>query len=135
MSEIRKLRGEDTEVLETKEPVMPSRKVVKTSKTDFALVDPQDFDLGSFAGMKPYNEIDPLPEPVIKTNRRGIRYLSKPGEPRFYFHGNELIKIYRGLSKKRMLFWTFRPLNNNGERNHLHIKIRNHLKKLGIPGA
>jgi hypothetical protein len=129
--ELRKLKDE-TDAIEPvrAEPVLPTSRIVRTVTGQQAQIDPEGFDFSTLDDLKPYRDGEVLPEPVIKTNKKGITFLKKPGEPRFFMQGNELIKVYRGLNgKKRKLFWVCNPTKP------LHKRIRKYLQKKGIPGA
>lgn len=109
---------------------MPQTKIVKTSNGQNAEIDPEAYDLSTLDNFAPYKEGEPLPSPVIKTNRKGIRYVSKEAEPKFLFRGNEFIKVQRGLGgKKTSLFWTYK------DDKPLHRRIRAYLRKKNFPGA
>ena len=130
--ELRKLKDDNEAPLSDAPaiPVMPKTRIVRTSSGSVATVDPEGYDLRSLDSIKPFKEGEPLPKADISTNRKGIRFVKKYGDPRFYFQGNELIKIYRGLGgTKKVLFWSYR------EKKPLHRQIRSRLKQLGIPGA
>lgn len=114
---------------------IPKTKVLKTS-SGYAEVMQRSEDLSYLDQFKAYIPGEPLPEPIIKKNSKGIRYVHKNGEPRFYFRGNEMVKVYRGLGgKKTQLFWTFKGNDKNPEIAKEHQRIRNYLRAKGIPGA
>ena len=141
MGRPRKLRPEEVEgntavaqieapVINEIEPHLPTQKFVKTSSGQEAGIDPDSYDLSTLDGFTPYKEGEPLPSALIKTNRRGIRYIAKQAEPRFMFRGNEFIKLQRGLGgKKTSLFWTYK------ESKPLHRRIRAYLRNKNFPGA
>lgn len=111
-------------------PELPKQKIVRTVEGSQAEIDPESYDLSSLDNFKPFNPSEKLPSPVIKKNAKGISYLNKPGEPRFYFNGDEFIKVYRGLGgKKTVLFWTYNA------KKALHRRIRNYFKQKGFPGS
>lgn len=111
-------------------PELPKQRVVRTTEGSQAEIDPESYDLTSLDNFKPYIDGEKLPEPLIKKNTKGISYLNKPGDPRFYFNGDEFIKVYRGLAgKKTVLFWRY-----NGKKA-LHRRIRNFFRQKGFPGA
>lgn len=137
--EQRKLREEsDTDVIEkeTELAQMPRPKIIRTTDGSQVQVEPEGFDFKLLDTFLPYHEGDELPPAVIKTNKKGIRFLQKRGDPRFFFQGNEFIQVYRGLGgKKQRLFWMYRDKLPTGQPNTLHRRIRQMLRKKGIPGA
>lgn len=138
---MRKLRDESTNaVLEKpKELEIPNEKLFRNSKAENELT----FDFSTLDHFLPYRKDEDLSPPIIKKNSKGIHYLLTAGEPRFYFQGNEFIKVYRGLGgKKTVLFWTYKgdsPHEIKSEISNdirpLHRRMRAYLRKRGIPGA
>lgn len=115
--------------VQTMEPILPRSRIVKTNN-GHGVVDETGFDFKTLDGMKPYREGEKLPDPDIKVNRKGARYIRKEGEPRFYFNENELIMVRRGLGgKKRSLKWVYH------KNKPLDVQIRKYLRNMGIPGA
>jgi len=135
---MRKLR-EETAVLN--QPI-PARQIDSPTR-ERATRDNPDFNFSDLDNFKPYIEGEVLPPAVTKVNRKGVRYLEKSGEPRFYFNGNEMIKVFIGLGgKKTTLYWTYKgdaanPIKSDmsNDIRPLHRKIRAYLRKRGIPGA
>ncbi len=120
----------ETENTQGNVALMPKSRLVKASKGELAVIDERVNDLSIYDGFKGYDPDEKLPEPEIKTNTKGIRFLKKAGEPRFMFRGDEFIKVYRGLGgKKTTLFWRYNQQNSE------HRRVRSYLKKRGIPGA
>lgn len=105
-------------------------RVVKTHRGDEATIQSDAFDLAVLDTFKPYNEDDALPRPVTAKNSKGIVFIKKPAEPRFYFNGTDFIKVQMGIhGKKVSLFWRY------DEKKTVHKKIRAYLRKKGMPGA
>jgi len=105
-------------------------KVVKTHRGDEATIEKEGFDLTVLDSFKPYEDGEPLPRPVTAKNSKGIIFIKKPAEPRFYFEGSDFMKVQLGIhGKKLSLFWRY-----DAEKS-VHKKIRAYLRKKGIPGA
>lgn len=135
--EVRKLKNQEVEEeSETNTVTLPRPKVIKTSQGQYGEVEPDGFDLKLLDKFTPYREEEELPAPIIKVNKKGVRFLHKKGEPRFFFQGNEFIEVYRGLSgKKTRLFWMYKEKNKDGTPNKLNMRIRKYLRNKGFPGA
>ncbi len=134
-----KLKDEDADVAvaekQETEVKIPRPKLIKTTN-GVGETEPEGFDLKLLDQFMPYHDGDALPPPIVKTNKKGVRFLHKAGEPRFFFQGNELIKVYRGLGgKKTQLFWSYKEKTKEGNPNTLHQRMRKYLRKRGIPGA
>lgn len=135
---MRKLR-EESPVLD--QPTPPS--AIASPARERAIQNNPNFNFSDLDNFKPYHEDEVLPPAVTKINRKGVRYLEKSGEPRFYFNGNEMIKVYNGLGgKKTTLYWTYKgdsahPIRSDmsNDIRPLHKQIRAYLRKKGIPGA
>lgn len=114
-----------------------------TSTLDVRPTVREDFDFDMLDDMKPYLTSEELPPAVTKVNRKGVAFLEKSGEPRFYFNGNEYIKVWNGLGgKKTKLHWTYKgdcnvpvKTSTSNDIRPLHRKIRSYLRQKGIPGA
>lgn len=92
----------------------------------------QAFDMSKLESIasRPYRVGETLPPAEKKiSDRTGVEVVVKPGDPRFYFQGNELIRIWMDRTKKRRLFWQYKP------KNKVHVSIRKWLKSKGFPGA
>lgn len=137
----RQLKQETTEDVATKSLAdagsIHTERTVKTSRGTFAEIQ-AEFDMALLDEFKPYHEGEKLPEPIVGVNKKGVRFMKKPAEPRFCFQGNDLVKIQRGLNGKKVsLFWTFKQVGKpeTAQRDALHRKLRSYLRKRGIPGA
>ena len=116
---------------------MHTERPVKTSQGTYTEV-PDQFDMALLDSFKPYREGDKLPQPVVGVNKKGTRFLKKLAEPRFYFQGNDFLKVQQGINGKKVsLFWTFKQVGKpeTSQRDSLHRRIRAHFRKKGIPGA
>lgn len=108
--------------------VISTEKAVKNSSGKEQIEPVEGFDFKSLHSLKPWKPDEPLPPPETRTDRKGRLLLLKKGEPRFFFRGNHLIKIYRGFGKKTELYKRFVP-----QKKKLHIQIMQYLKsKVGI---
>lgn len=74
----------------------------------------------------PFESEDKLPAPVYDKNGKP----AKPGQGRFKFEGNDLVKVYRtgnGVSQQH-----YKTFSKDKPEDRA---FRNALKKVGIPGA
>ena len=134
---MRKLRENSAVINKESENGFASPNLNNPSITD------SNFDTSILDGFLPYRKDESLPEAIIKTNKRGNRYVEKQAEPRFYFFGNEFRRVQIGLGgKKTSLFWTYKgdapnPIKSDmsNDVRPLHRQIRSYLRKKGIPGA
>lgn len=138
----RKLKNEEKEKLGSESDVavvekdattatsMSTSKVVKTHRGDEATIQAEGFDLAVLDQFKPYHDDEPLPRPISAKNSKGQVFIKKPAEPRFYFDGNDFLKVQMGLhGKKTSLFWRYK------EKIPVHKKIRAYLRRKGMTGA
>ena len=101
---------------------------VRTRDGEAANVPMEGFDFSKLNSLKPFDYDTDLPPAEIKYDRKGRRVLVKNGEPRFFFRGTHLIKIYHGLSGKKTDLWKrFKP-----EKKRLDLQIMTYLKKRGV---
>lgn len=135
---MRKLRENSSETVSAR-PVSNGNGSI--TKDDF--VPGFNFDLRTLDTWKPFHNNEPLPQPVFKINKNGTRYVAQHAEPRFFFNGNELLKVQVGLSgKKTSLHWSYKGDHNKPYETEthkdirpLHRAIRMRLRQNGIPGA
>lgn len=105
-------------------------RIVKTHRGDEATVESEGFDLAVLDTFKPYHDDEPLPRPITAKNSKGMIFIKKPAEPRFYFDGNDFMKVQLGIhGKKLSLFWRY------DAEKPVHKKIRAYLRRKGMPGA
>lgn len=125
--------GSDVAVVEknvTTATSMSTSKVVKTHRGDEATIQAEGFDLNVLDQFKPYHDDEPLPRPISAKNAKGHVFIKKPAEPRFYFDGNDFLKVQMGIhGKKTSLFWRYK------ETIPVHKKIRAYLRRKGMTGA
>ena len=124
MPEARKLKEhsfdepEDTRVEVRKVVNTPAGKVVEKSYADLKVFD-------SFV---PYSPNEKLPKAEIQQNTRGIWVCRKPGEPRYFFRGNDLMKVWLEIGKRMTIAMTFK------DGNQTHQRIKKYLRERGIRG-
>jgi hypothetical protein len=124
-SKPRKLKPENADTAIGFDRIVTERDVV-TQTGEKAVMELTGFDMASLKKYQPYNPEVGLPSAEFRYSEDGKkRVCIKQGEPRYYLHGNELIRTWIGPNgKKRTLVRLFRPDKKKIDRQVMNRLIK-----------